>query len=111
MVGLAAGFTSFTSFGYFFRVRMYFTRSLIWSLLSFSPYLGILSLPLVMMPLSSSSDCFWTSADPKSRKFIFLPMAVSPAPVAPWHIAHFDLKVSAPVSAANDDVQNSRANP
>src|SRR5215469_807660 len=88
----------------YFSVRMNFTTELICSLVSLPSYFGILSLPLVMMLVRSVSDCFCTSSELRSRSLSDLPIAVAPLPSAPWHMAHFALKISAP-SSANDQVE------
>src|SRR5208283_1774788 len=76
---------------YFFKVRMNLTTSRICSLESLRSKDGILFFPRLMMVKSSSSDCFCTSAEPRARRFRFLPSMVSPAPWAPWQAEHFAL--------------------
>src|SRR5437588_33872 len=46
---------------------------------------------LAIMLCKSSSDCFCTSAERRSRSLNFLPMGVAPLPSAPWQATHLAL--------------------
>src|SRR5579863_6686985 len=53
-----------------------------------------------MIPERSSSLCFCTSAEPRSRTLFAFPTAVSPFPSAPWQATHFVLYSASPPPCA-----------
>src|SRR5215831_2554111 len=61
---------------------------------------GILPLPVLIAAVKSASLIFWTSSEAKSFTFIIFPVAVSPLPSGPWHIAHFALYVASAAASA-----------
>src|ERR1700716_3782591 len=58
------------------RVRMYFTKALIWSLLRRVPKAGIFPRPSAITPASWESDCCWTCAEWKSAACKLFPTAL-----------------------------------
>src|ERR1017187_5953095 len=79
---------------------MYAITALIWSSVSLSLKDGILSLPFLITVASSSFDLVTTIGSFRDAALNALPAGVLPVPSAPWHIRHFVLKVSAPLSCA-----------
>src|ERR1039457_562147 len=66
-------------------------------------------LPLAVVPVNSSSVCFWTSAERRSRRFRLFPTAVLPPPLAPWQSPHWDLnRLAASACARTGPAERSR---
>src|SRR5215469_5003582 len=57
-----------------------------------------------MRAVKSASDMFCTSGLLKGLSPMLLPMLVLALPSAPWHMAHFALKMAAPLPCANEMV-------